>query len=76
MRRDRDRLVRQSLRERFVVTMTTGETFDGLLFEVDDKTVHLVDAHALDGATRVAVDGALFLPRDRVAYMQRPEVKA
>lgn len=69
----RDRLVQRSLRERFVVTMATGETFDGLLIDADASTVHLVDAHALDGSSRVAVDGALFLPRDRVAYMQRPE---
>jgi hypothetical protein len=72
----RDRLIRQALRERFVVTLTSGETFDGLLLDTDDKTVHLVDAHALDGSTRVSIDGALFLPRDRVAYMQRPEAKA
>jgi hypothetical protein len=72
----RDRLIRQALRERFVVTLTTGETFDGLLDEVDDKSVRLIDAHAVDGANRVKVDGSLYLPRDRVAYMQKPGVGA
>lgn len=68
----RDRLVRQSLRERFIVTLTGGESFSGLLFDIDEKTLHLVDAKALDGKSSVPVDGALFLPRDRVAYMQKP----
>lgn len=72
----RDRLIRQALRERFVITMTTGETFDGLLDEVDDKSVHLIDAHAVDGSNRVKVDGSLYLPRDHVAYMQKPGVGA
>jgi hypothetical protein len=34
----RDRLIRQALRERFVVTLRSGETFDGLLLDADDKT--------------------------------------
>lgn len=55
-----------------MVTLTSGETFDGLLMDADDKTVHLVDAQGVDGSNRVKVDGGLFLPRDRVAYMQRP----
>lgn len=71
--RGRDRLIRQALRERFVVTMSGGESFEGVLFEVDDTTLHLVDAYALDGHTRVSVDGGLFLPRARVSYLQRPE---
>lgn len=67
--------MRQALRDRFVVTMTTKETFEGLLLDADDKTVRLVDAYALDGSTRVSVDGDLYLPRAEVAYMQRPEVR-
>lgn len=68
----RDRLIRTYLRERFVVTLTGGESFEGLLYEADEKTLHLVDSHAVDGKSRVPVDGALFLPRDRVAYLQKP----
>lgn len=70
-----DRLIRQALRERFVVTLTTKEAFEGLLLEADDKTVKLADAYALDGSTRVAVDGQLYLPRAAVAYMQKPEAR-
>lgn len=69
----RDRLLKGLLRERFVVTMTTGEAFEGLLDRLDESTVELVDAraHVKDGA--VKVDGRLYLPRAQVAYMQRPE---
>lgn len=70
-----DRLIRQALRDRFVVTLRTKETFEGLLLEADDKTIRLVDAFALDGSSRVAVDGDLYLPRAEVSYLQRPEVR-
>ena len=68
----RDRLIRQALRERFVVTLQGGESFEGLLLEADEKTLHLVEAHALAGKTSVPVDGALFLPRAQVLYLQKP----
>lgn len=70
-----DRLMRQALRERFVVTMSSKETFEGLLLDADDKTVRLVDAFAIDGSSRISVDGDLYLPRAEVSYMQRPEVR-
>lgn len=71
----RDRLVRQSLRNRFVFTLRSGETFEGLLLDADATTVHVADAFALQGQSpRVAVDGELYLPRAEVVYMQRPEV--
>lgn len=70
-----DRLIRQALRERFVVTMRSKEAFEGLLLEADDKTVRLTDAYALSGTDRVSVDGDLYLPRAEVSYMQRPEVR-
>lgn len=69
----RDRLLRRSLRERFVVTMHSRESFDGLLLEVDDRTLTMVNATALNGQDRVKVDGTLYLPRAEVAYMQKPE---
>jgi hypothetical protein len=72
----RDRLVRQALRERFVATLRTGESFDGLLVDVDDKTYRFVDAFALDGTKRMSVDGELFLPRAEVTYLQKPGVSA
>lgn len=71
--RGRDSLLRDRLRERFVVTLVTGESFTGLLGEVDDRTVVLLDASVLrpDGAA-LPVDGELILRRDAVAYMQKP----
>jgi hypothetical protein len=68
----RDRLVRQALKERFVVTLKSGEAFDVLLLAVDDKTIRATNAFALGEGTRVAVDGELYLPREGIAYMQRP----
>jgi len=67
----RDRLVKSALRSRFIVTMHSGESFDGLLLDADDKTIVLVDAYALSDA-RISVDGSLYLARPEVAYMQRP----
>ncbi len=68
----RDTIVRRALRERFVFTIKTGETFDGLLVDADEKTYRLADAWAIDGKNRVKVDGELFLPRSEVSYLQRP----
>lgn len=69
----RDRLVRKCLRSRFVVTLRSGATFEGLLLDADDMTVVLADAFAVDTTTRAKVDGALYLPRSEVDYMQKPE---
>lgn len=69
---DRDRLLHRTLRERFVVTMKSGATFDGLLAEVDGRTIVLVKASALDENGRHRVDGSLYLPRSDVDYLQRP----
>ena len=68
-----DRLVRSLLRERFVVTLRSGETFDGLLVDADVKTFRMANAQAVDAkGSRVGVDGELFVPRDQVSYFQRP----
>jgi small nuclear ribonucleoprotein (snRNP)-like protein len=68
----KDRLLRKLLMDRFVVTLASGESFDGLLVDLDEKTVHLADAVALDGRNRVKVDGTLYLPRAGISYLQRP----
>lgn len=68
-----DRLLRSQIHERFVVTTTSGETFDGLLVDCDRSTVLLAQAHMVAATgDRVKVDGQLFVPRDQVAYLQRP----
>ena len=69
----RDRLLRQVLRTRFVVTLTSGETFDGLLADADDNSVKLVGAFAVDSNNRESVDGDLYIPRTKIVYMQNPE---
>lgn len=75
--RSRRRLLREHLRERFVVTLVTGETFSGLLEEHDAEHLTLVDARALQaGGHDLPVDGVVFLPRVKVAYMQRPTAAA
>lgn len=68
----RDRLLKSLLRERFVVTLTTGEAFDGLLDRWDESTIELVDVHAVTEKSRVQVDGRIYLPRQQISYMQRP----
>lgn len=72
----RDRLLKKQMRQRFHVTLTTGETFDGLLDEWDGNYLILLDAGQLIAASntetvRVKVDGQLFLPREHIAYLQR-----
>jgi hypothetical protein len=66
----RDRVIRALRRERFVVTLSTGETFEGVVLDADASTIHMVQAFAITGDDKVPVDGQLFVPRDHVAYMQ------
>jgi small nuclear ribonucleoprotein (snRNP)-like protein len=67
-----DRIVRRLLRTEFVVTMKSGQTWQGVLTEADEHSLALmaVSEIALDG-TRTPADGQVFLPRRDVAYMQR-----
>lgn len=68
----RDRLLKLLLRDRFVITLKTGETFDGLLDEWDDRNLLFVDAWAVTEKSRVKLDGTgLWLTRENVAYLQR-----
>jgi small nuclear ribonucleoprotein (snRNP)-like protein len=67
-----DRLLKSLLRERFLVTLKTGETFDGLLDRWDDRNFLFVDTYAVTEKARVQLDGSgLWLQRENVAYMQR-----
>lgn len=70
-----DRLVRQHLRDRFLVTLKTAEAFDGVLVDADDGHLVLADAGQVDGkGQRIPVDGHLWLQRGNVAYMQATTV--
>lgn len=69
----RDRLLKSRLRERFIVTTATGEAFDGLLEDVDDRTVVLVGVSIhRDAGSITPIDGEVVLRREAIAYMQRP----
>lgn len=70
-----DRLLRQRLREVFIVTMSDGSAFRGVLYSLDRRSVILRDCEAMRAGTdgqHVPVDGELVLPRERISYMQRP----
>lgn len=66
-------LIRRALRDRFLVTLITGEAFEGVLLDADDRHLVLVDAAQVtaDG-DRVAADGKLWLQAADIAYMQQP----
>ena len=72
MFRNPDRILRGLLRVRFLVTTHGGSTWDGLLMEVDERTIVLRDVKVIgtDG-TETAADGEVLIPRSDVAYMQR-----
>lgn len=68
----RDRLLKSLLRDRFVITLKSGETFDGLLQEWDSANLLFVDAYAVTEKSRIQLDGTgLWVHRDNVAYLQR-----
>lgn len=73
----RERIIRGYLRHRLVVTMHDGATWDGVVMDVDSRTVVLRNAEAI-GANdvRTPADGEVLLPRDEVAFMQAvPEMQ-
>lgn len=75
MIRARDRLLRERLCDKVVVTLKTGTAFSGVLFRADDRAVILRDTRALGvgpAGDHLAVDGELFLFRCDIDYLQRP----
>lgn len=70
-----DRLLRERLCDKVVVTLKSGSAFAGVLFKADDRVVILRDTQALGAAPsgdHVAVDGELILFRSDIDFMQRP----
>ena len=68
-------VLRQAIKERVIVTLKTGEGFEGVLFWADGKTWELAQAKALgvgDRGADVPVNGTLLIPAENVAYAQRP----
>lgn len=75
VRVDRDRLLRERLCHKVVVTLKSGSAFSGVLFKVDDRAVILRDTQALGAALNgdhVVVDGELVLFRTDIDFLQRP----
>jgi hypothetical protein len=71
----RDRLLRERLCDKVVITLKTGPSFSGVLFKVDDRAVILRDTQALGAAhngDHLVVDGELVLFRTDIEYLQRP----
>lgn len=74
-RPSRDRLLRERVCDKVVVTLKTGAAFGGVLFKVDDRVLVLRDTQALGAGQNggpVGVDGELFLSRSDVEFLQRP----
>ena len=71
MFRSRDRLLRNEVKERFVVTLKAGPMFSGLLIDVDDRTFHFSDVRIIQKSGSEPADGQLYIERSNVAYMQR-----
>lgn len=71
----RSRVLSSRFRERVIVTIKTGDSFDGILFSADDKALVLRSASALGAGERktdLPIDGELIVLLPDVAYIQRP----
>jgi small nuclear ribonucleoprotein (snRNP)-like protein len=63
------------IRHRVIVTLRSGESFAGLLFEADERVWILRNAEAIaagDRGTNLIVDGEIVIPAENVAFAQRP----
>jgi hypothetical protein len=63
------------LRHRLVVTLKSGDSFDGLLVEADERVWVLRSASAVgegDNRTDLPIDGEIILMTADIAYAQKP----
>lgn len=68
-----NKLVADRVAVRVIVTQVDGQSFAGVIADLDDGWLLLRETESLGPqGSRVAVDGELLLPRDRVAFIQRP----
>jgi len=68
-----NKIVADRLAIRVVVTQVDGQSFAGVVTDLDDGWLLLRETESLGPqGSRVAVDGELLLPRDRIAFIQRP----
>lgn len=71
----RSRVLSSRLRERFVVTCKSGESFAGILYSIDKAALVLVQAAALgvnEDKSDLPLDGELIVLLADVAFLQRP----
>lgn len=71
----RSRVLTGRLRDRVLVTIKTGETFDGILYSHDDKALVLRQAAAVgagENKTDLPLDGEILVLLPDVAWIQRP----
>jgi hypothetical protein len=67
------KLIADRLAVRVIVTQTDGQAFAGIIADLDDGWLLLRETEQLGPqGSRVAVDGELLIPRERIAYIQRP----
>lgn len=68
-----ERLIGERRAARVVVTQTDGQSFVGLIADWDTGWLVLRECESVQPqGGRIGVDGELLLPRDRVAFLQRP----
>ena len=69
------RVLRTRRRRRVLVTLHSGEAFDGVLFDADTQALVLRNASQVGVANRgtpVPVDGEVLVLLEDVAYLQLP----
>lgn len=68
-----ERLIGERLARRVVVTQADGASFGGLVAGTDSGWLLLREAEQYGPqGSRVAVDGELLIPRDRISFIQKP----
>lgn len=69
------RAIKNRTFEQVVVTLKTGETFSGLLYEADGGAIVLTKSSAIgagENRSDVPLDGELLILLPDVAYIQKP----
>lgn len=67
------KLIADRLAIKVIVTQVDGQSFAGMIADLDDGWLLLREAEQIGPQnSRVSVDGELLLPRERIAYIQNP----
>lgn len=71
-----DRVLKNLIKEKFLVSLVDGTSLEGLLIEVDSKTLQLAQCEQVvikdTITTRHPVDGQILIPRENILYLQKP----